>query len=397
MTLVSIAERYRRKVDNQKVGDRTIKLLRDLVTIDSVNPSLVPGGAGEKEVASLVAAEMRGAGMDVEVTEVAPGRPNVVGVLEGRASGKTLMFCGHIDTVGVEGMSSPFDPLERDGRLYGRGAGDMKGGVVAMIEAARSLANSGALKAGRLIVAAVVDEEYASIGAESLIKDWHADAAVVTEPTDLVVSTGHKGFSWVEITTEGRAAHGSRPLEGRDAILRMGRVLSHLEQLDRELQSRTPHPVLGTPSLHGSLIDGGRELSTYPDRCVLKMERRTIIGESPEIALDEAEGILAVLRQGDLDFHASAQLMFSRQPYETPAGHDLPRMLESALSQMGRDTKRAGMTYWTDAAILGQVGIPSVIFGPGGAGYHGLDEYVRVEDVLICRDALAKLAIDFCV
>jgi acetylornithine deacetylase len=377
--------------------DPTIKLLRDLVAIDSVNPSLVPGGAGEREIASFVASEMRSFGMDVEVTEVAPGRPNVVGLLEGRAQGKSLMFCGHIDTVGVEGMSSPFDPIERDGRLYGRGAGDQKGGVAAMIEAACSLASSGSMKAGRLIVAAVVDEEYASIGAESLVKNWSADAAIVTEPTDLVVSIGHKGFSWVQITTEGRAAHGSRPLEGRDAILRMGRVLSRLEGLDRKLQSQPPHPVLGTPSLHGSLIEGGRELSTYPDRCVLKMERRTIIGESARIALDEVEGILATLGQEDPDFQASAQLMFSRQPYETPTGNDLPQMIESALSQSGRDIKRGGMTYWTDAAVLGQAGIPSVIFGPGGGGYHGIEEYVRVEEVLVCRDTLAKLAIDFCV
>lgn len=377
--------------------DPTIKLLRDLVAIDSVNPSLVPGGAGESEIASFVASEMHCIGMDVETTEVAPGRPNVVGVLEGRAQGKSLMFCGHIDTVGVEGMNSPFDPIERDGRLYGRGAGDQKGGVAAMIEAARSLTNSGSMKAGRLIVAAVADEEYASIGAESIVKNWQADAAVVTEPTDLIVSIGHKGFSWVEITTQGRAAHGSRPLEGRDAILRMGRVLSRLEKLDSELQSRTPHPVLGTPSLHGSLIEGGRELSTYPDRCVLKMERRTIIGESAEIALKEAKDILATLAQEDPDFQASAQLMFSRQPYETPNGHDLPQMIESALSQSGRDTKRAGMTYWTDAAVLGQAGIPSVIFGPGGGGYHGLDEYVRIDEVIVCRDTLAKLAIAFCV
>jgi acetylornithine deacetylase len=377
--------------------DPTIKLLRDLVAIDSVNPSLVPGGAGESEIASFIASEMRSIGMDLEITEVSPGRPNVVGALEGRAQGKSLMFCGHIDTVGVEGMSSPFDPIERDGRLYGRGAGDQKGGVAAMIEAARSLANSGSMKAGRLIVAAVVDEEYASIGAESLVKNWHADAAVVTEPTDLIVSIGHKGFSWVEIATQGRAAHGSRPLEGRDAILRMGRVLSRLEKLDRQLQSQTPHPVLGTPSLHGSLIDGGRELSTYPDRCVLQIERRTIIGEPAKTALNEVEEILAALSQEDSEFKGSAQLMFSRAPYETPVGHDLPQMLESALSYLGRIAKRAGMTYWTDAAILGQAGIPSVIFGPGGAGYHGLEEYVRVEEVLVCRDALAKLAIDFCV
>lgn len=377
------------------MSDATIKLLRNLVAINSVNPSLVPGGAGEKEIAGMVADEMRAIGMDVEVTEVAPGRPNVVGLLEGRAQGKSLMFCGHIDTVGVEGMSSPFDPIERDGKIYGRGAGDMKGGVAAMIEAARSLANSGGIKAGRLIVAAVVDEEYASIGAESLVKNWSADAAVVTEPTDLIVSIGHKGFSWVQITTQGRAAHGSRPLEGLDAILRMGRVLTRLEKLDRRLQAQTPHPVLGTPSLHGSLIKGGRELSTYPDRCVLKMERRTIVGESEKAALNEVEEILAALSQEDSEFKGSAQLMFSRKAYQTPLGHDLPQMLESALNQIGRDTKRAGMTYWTDAAVLGEAGIPSVIFGPGGGGYHGLDEYVLIDDVIACRDALTKLAIDF--
>jgi len=378
------------------MSDSTIKLLRDLIAIDSVNPSLVAGGAGEQGVAIRVAEEMRSAGMDVEVTEVAPGHPNVVGVLEGRGPGKSLMFCGHIDTVGVEGMSSPFDPIERDGRIYGRGSGDMKAGVAAMIEAARSLANSGSINAGRLIVAAVVDEEYASIGAESLVQKWSADAAVVTEPTDLVVAIGHKGFSWLEIKTEGRAAHGSRPLEGRDSILRMGRVLSRLEKLDRRLQSQTPHPVLGTPSLHGSLIDGGREWSTYPDRCVLKMERRTIIGESPNAALNEVEEILTELSHEDSEFKGSAEHIFSRQAYETPAGHDLPQMLESALSHIGHGAKRAGMTYWTDAAILGEAGIPSVIFGPGGAGYHGLEEYVRVEEVLACRDALTELATDFC-
>lgn len=377
--------------------DAVVKLLRDLIAIDSVNPSLVPGGAGEKEIAGMVAAEMRSIGMDVEITEVAPGRPNVVGVLEGRAEGKSLMFCGHTDTVSVEGMKSPFDPIERDGKIYGRGSGDMKGGVAAMLEAARALAASGGLAAGRLIVAAIVDEEYTSIGAEALVKDWHADAAVVTEPTDLVVAIGHKGFSWVEVTTEGRAAHGSRPLEGLDAILKMSRILASLETLDRKLQAKPPHPVLGTASLHASLIEGGRELSTYPDHCVLKMERRTISGETFGIALSEVEEILATLRQDDPEFKATARLLFDRSPYETPAQHELPQILEAAVNSTGRSTQRAGMTYWTDAAILGQAGIPSVIFGPGGAGYHGLEEYVRVDEVLACRDALTILAREFCV
>ena len=376
--------------------DRVIEFLCELIAIDSVNPSLVRGAAGEREIADAVAAEMRRIGMDVEIDEVTAGRPNVVGVLEGRNPGRSLMMCGHLDTVGVERMSDPFKPVERNGRLYGRGSGDMKGGLAAMIEAARSIVESGGPKAGRLIVAAVVDEEYASIGAEALVRTWQANAAVVAEPTDLQVAIGHKGFSWLEVIVAGRAAHGSRPLEGRDAIIGMGRVLGRLEALDQSLQSRQPHPVLGTASLHASLIEGGRELSTYPDRCVLQLERRTVTGETGANALTEVVEILSSLRKQDVEFDGEVKLTFSRPPYETPADSDLPELLEKAMSSMGIPTQRSGMSYWTDAAILGEAGIPTVIFGPGGAGYHGLEEYVQVEEVIACRRALADLAGRFC-
>src|SRR5919108_4147003 len=266
--------------------DPAISFLQRLVSIDSVNPSLVPGAAGERAVADTIADHMRRIGLDVHVREVAPGRPNVVGVLEGREAGRSLMFCGHVDTVGVEGMDAPFDPDIRSGRLYGRGSQDMKGGIAAMIDAARQTAESG-FRTGRLIVAAVVDEEYASIGADALAAEWTADGAVVTEPTDLQVGVGHKGFAWIDIDTFGRAAHGSRPKDGRDAVMRMGRVLQRLEALDRTLQQRAPHPIMGTGSLHASIVSGGRELSSYPDRCVLHIERRTVAGESGESAHGE--------------------------------------------------------------------------------------------------------------
>ena len=218
--------------------DPVITLLRDLVAIDSVNPSLVPGAAGEvADRRGDRGAPARGSGSTSSCRRWRPGVANVIGVLEGRRKGRSLMFCGHIDTVGVEGMTAPFDPVERDGRLYGRGAQDMKGGVAAMIDAARLVARKG-WTSGRLIVAAVVDEEYASVGADALVTRWRADAAVVTEPTDLQIAIGHKGFAWFEVETRGRAAHGSRPEEGRDAILRMGRVLGALEELDRRLASR---------------------------------------------------------------------------------------------------------------------------------------------------------------
>src|SRR5260370_10579095 len=238
--------------------DSTIRFLRDLVAINSVNPTLVPGAPGEREIAGAIAAEMRRLGLDVSLEEVEPGRPNVVGVLEGREKGRTLMFCGHTDTVGVTGMNSPFTPTERSGRLYGRGAQDMKSGVAAMIAAAGAIAQRG-LPRGRVIVAAVVDEEHSSIGADALVKSWRADAAIVTEPTDLRIAVGHKGFAWVEVDVYGKAAHGSRPADGQDAILRLGRVLTRLEALDRTLQRRSPHPLVGTGSLHASSIKGGRE------------------------------------------------------------------------------------------------------------------------------------------
>jgi acetylornithine deacetylase len=379
------------------MADPAIKLLRELVAIDSINPSLVAGAAGEANIAHALAREMRSFGMHVELEEAAPNRPNVVGVLEGRAKGRALMYCGHIDTVGVAGMAAPFTPVEREGKLYGRGAQDMKAGVAAMVGAARVLAEQGGLQAGRLIIACVVDEEYASLGAEALVKKWKADAAVVTEPTDLIIGIGHKGFAWIDIEVHGRAPHGSRPAEGRDAIFRMGRVLARLEELDRTLQARAPHPILGAASLHASIIHGGRELSVYPDECVLQMERRTIGNENGATALREAEEILRSLREEDREFDASAKLSFERSSYEISAAHELPRLLESALHQLGKQSTRGGLTFWTDAAILGHAGIPTVIFGPGGAGLHSIEEYARLDEVLVCRDALVELARAFCV
>ncbi len=371
--------------------DWTTRLLRDLVAVDSVNPSLVPGAAGEGAIADLIARELRGIGLAVELQEVRPGRPNVIGVLDGRAPGRSVMFCGHIDTVGVEGMERPFDPAIKDGRLFGRGSQDMKGGVAAMIGAVRDLAQAG-LPGGRVIIACVVDEEYESIGAEALVTAWSADLGVVTEPTDLQIAIGHKGFAWVEIETRGRAAHGSRPRDGRDAIARMGRVLVRLERLDRELQARPPHPVMGTGSLHASIIEGGRELSTYPDRCRLQIERRTVSGESKDTAIGEVVAILENLSAEDPEFEGEARPMFSRPAYEIDRGHELPQGLVRAAAEAGRDAPLTGMSFWTDAAVLGCAGIPSVLFGPGGAGLHSTEEYVNLEDVAFCRDALARLA-----
>jgi acetylornithine deacetylase len=371
--------------------DPAIRLLRDLVAINSVNPTLVPGAPGEREIADAVAATMRRVGLDVAIEEAAPGRPNVVGVLEGRVEGRSLMFCGHTDTVGVAGMDDPFTPVERSGRIYGRGAQDMKGGVAAMIDAARVIAERG-LRAGRVIVAAIVDEEHSSIGADTLVKTWRADGAVVTEPTDLAIAIGHKGFAWIEAEVLGKAAHGSRPAEGIDAIMRLGRVLGRLESLDRALQARAPHPLMGTGSLHASLVEGGRELSSYPDRALLTLERRTLPSESDVAALDELHQIIDQLTRQDPTFNATARLLFARPAYEIPADHPLPRALSAAIAALGRPAPMLGASFWTDAAVLGHAGTPSILFGPGGAGLHSPEEYVNVEDVEVCRNALVELA-----
>jgi acetylornithine deacetylase len=272
----------------------------------------------------------------------------------------------------------------------------MKGGVAAMIAATRAIAEAGGLSSGRIVVAAVVDEEHSSIGAEALVTRWAADAAVVTEPTDLGIAVVHKGFAWIEVEVFGKAAHGSRPADGEDAILRLGRVLARLEALDVTLQAGPRHALVGTASLHASLIEGGRELCSYPDRAVLQMERRTLPGELETIALEEVRLILDALKVEDPTFRATAKTLFSRPAYELPAGHALAENLASALAQVGGAPRVTGASFWTDAAVLGHAGIPSVLFGPGGAGLHSTEEYVNVADVLLCRDALAVLARRFC-
>jgi acetylornithine deacetylase len=376
--------------------DPTLRLLKQLIAIDSVNPTLVAGATGEATIARALVNELRSIGLATEVQHAAPDRPNVVGVLEGRAAGRSLMFCGDGDTGGVAGVTRPVDREERNGRIYGRGSQDMKGGLAAMIGAARVIAESGGLDSGQLIIACVVDEEHASIGADALVTRWRADAGVVTEPTDLHVAVVHKGFEWVEIETEGRAAHGSRPGDGRDAILRMGRVLAELEALDRGLQAGRRHDLVGPASLHASLIEGGRELSSYPDRCVLQLERRTIPGEPHGVAAREVADLLDRLRGRDPEFRATSRPMFARAPYELAPAHPLAALLQTRARERGAACDIIGMSFWTDAAVLGAAGIPSVLFGPTGAGLHGIEEWVDVPSVLTCRDALVGLAREWC-
>jgi acetylornithine deacetylase len=355
----------------------------ELVAIESVNPDLVPSGSGESDIARFVASWLKDAGLEVEIVEPAPGRPSVVGVLRGSGGGRSLMLNAHMDTVGAGGMARPFEPVVTGGRIHGRGAYDMKGSLAAIMVAARE-AKKLALR-GDLIVAAVADEEVASLGTSAVLERSHADAAIVTEPTELRLCLAHKGFVWLEVETRGVAAHGSRPNDGVDAIGRMGRILTGLVNLDRRLRLGAGHRLLGRGSIHGSLIEGGQEWSTYPARCVVKVERRTIPGEDGARALKEMEALIEIAREDAPNLEASARVVLERAPSELGADHPVAlAVAQAAREALGRDPEHAGVAYWMDMALTNGAGIPSVAFGPAGEGAHADVEWVDVASLETC-------------
>lgn len=374
----------------------TIDLLRQLVAIDSVNPDLVAGGAGEGNIARFVVDWLERAGLEVTLEEAAPGRPNVIGVARGSGGGRSLLLNAHMDTVGVAGMERPHDPVIVDNRLYGRGAYDMKGGLAAIM-AAGAEAKQQRLR-GDVIVTAVVDEEYASIGTEAIAKRWKADAAIVTEPTELEICTAHKGFAWFTVETSGVAAHGSRPDLGVDAIVKMGKVLIGLEALEDGLRSSgIKHRLLGTGSVHAALIEGGQEWSSYPERCRLAVERRTVPGETLELLEAELATILASITDSDPDFRVTVQTGLAREPFEISEDEPIVRTLWShARATLGHEPGFGGASGWMDSALLAAAGIPTVVFGPGGEGAHAVVEWSDLTQMEQCVEILAAIAADFC-
>jgi acetylornithine deacetylase len=375
-------------------GD-AVALTQALVRVDSRNPDLVPGAPGEDACARLLADVLRDWGFMVAMTDATPGRPNVVARI-GPEAGRALMFNGHLDVVGTEGMThAPFDAEVRDGLLYGRGSADMKGGIAAMCAAAVRAHDAGAL-GGEIIVAAVADEEFESVGTRALVASGvRADGAVVTEPTRLRVMPAHRGFAWYTVTVHGRAAHGSRYDIGVDAIRHAGLLLAELDVLDtEELPRRATHALLGRGSLHASLIDGGIGLTTYPDRCVLRLERRTIPGESAQSALAEIRSACARVRARRSTFAADVALDFSQPPSDVSSEAPLVRALVDALGTAGEPASALeGMSAWTDAALLNEAGIPAICFGPGDITLaHSPTEYVPVVEIERATTVLAALA-----
>ncbi len=353
------------------------ELTATLVAIDSVNPTLVPGGAGEREIASFVASWCVARGFDVEV--LGEARPSVVATKRGAGGGRSLLLNGHLDTVGVSGMEAPFEPRIEGDRLYGRGAYDMKGALAAILLAATDVTGL----RGDVIVTLVADEELASIGTEAVIERVRADAAIVVEPTELRVAIAHRGFVGFELETEGIAAHGSRPDLGVDAIAKMGPILVGLGELDGRLQRGSTHPLVGPASVHASLIEGGQELSSFPASCVLTGERRTIPGETVE----QVEGELRALAG-----EARLRIIASRDPL-TALPNDPFAELVRGIADAGDYT---GALFWTDAALFAAAGIPTVLYGPAGEGAHAAVEWVSLTSLDRVRDVVGRVATDWC-
>jgi acetylornithine deacetylase len=379
----------------------TLETLARLVRINSINPTLAPGAPGEKDIATFIAESLRACGLAVETLEPAPGRTSVLGRLAGTGGGRSLMLNAHSDTVDVRGMAEPFSGAIRDGKLYGRGAYDMKGSLAACMAAAKALIDSGTRLRGDVLVAAVADEEYGSLGTSDMIAHVIAhgsvDGAIVTEPTALEVCLAHKGYLWIQVETAGRAAHGSKFELGIDANMKMGHFLAKLSELERDLRSRPPHPLVGPPSLHAAMLSGGVGLSTYAPSSTVQIERRTVPGETEAQATAEIQAIVDSLAAQDADFQATVRPFFVRDPFEVPASARIVQAVDRAAAKVrGCAAAHIGDTPWMDAALLQAAGVETVVCGAGGAGAHSDVEWVDVESVIKLAEILAEAAADYC-
>jgi acetylornithine deacetylase len=372
--------------------DYLFTTLAGLIRINSINPTLAAGGKGEAEIGEYVAGLLGALGLEVRKLEPEPGRVSVLGTLSGSGGGRSLMLNAHYDTVGVEGMGDPFSARIEDGKMFGRGSYDMKGSLAAQIAAAKALVDAGVQLRGDLVVAAVADEEYGSLGTADVIRHIKTDAAIVTEPTAVQICLAHKGYLWIEVETRGRAAHGSRFEQGIDANMRMGRFLGGLDKLEQDLLSRTPHPLVGPPSLHAAMLHGGEGLSTYAASCKLQIERRTVPGETEAQVVGEIEAIVK-----DLGLDAIVRAYFVRDPFEVSRDAAVVRALDRAATKvLERAPNYVGDTPWMDAALLQASGIETVVMGPGGGGAHAAVEWVDMETVAQMAAILAGAAIEYC-
>lgn len=373
-------------------------LARRLVAIDATNPSLVPGGAGERELAEVIAEWLAERGFDVRLVAADPARPSVLARRRGAGGGRTLLLAGHLDTVGGAGVgtgaSASAGALSADARrILGRGAYDMAGGLAAAMVAAAEAP----ILAGDLVLAFAADEEFGSAGMEEVLAAIDAeaaasadpaasararpDAAVVLEPTDLEVTLAHRGFAWYRVEYEGLAAHGSQPELGIDAIDRALDGLVALRALGVEVAARSRHPLLGAGSVRVATIEGGTDAATVADRCAIVVERRTLPGE-PDPG-PEVERVLAPSRP------ARIVRLASRPGMEADAHSSIARAVLAAVERVtGAPAVRRGDPWWTDAGLIAEAGIPVVLFGPAGGGAHADEEWVSIDSLGTLVDVL---------
>jgi acetylornithine deacetylase len=376
-------------------GD-AVALARALIKIDSRNPTLAPDSPGEGDCARALASILDDWGFDVQLLEGVPGRPNVVARV-GPADAPALMFNGHLDVVGVEGMThAPFDGAILSDRVFGRGSADMKGGIAAMCAAAATAASSESDR--QVLITAVVDEEYESLGMRALLASGiRAEMAVITEPTRLAICPAHRGFAWFDVAVKGRAAHGSRYDVGVDAIMHAALLLGELDLLEQTRAAGPIHPLLGRGSLHASTIQGGVGMSTYPERCSVAIERRTIPGESAEKALLEITDACARVQARRPHFEARVTLRTAQLPSDVPIDAPIVKRLADAIAAEGAPIRIEGLSAWTDAALLNEAGIPTVCFGPGDIALaHAAEEFVPIEEIERAKSVLARVVHRWC-
>lgn len=369
-----------------------VEMARALIATPSVNPTLDTEGAGEAAIASLAAGWLRSWGFAVEVLEFEAGRPSVVARLE-RGENRTLAFAGHLDTVGVSDMTiDPFDPIVRHGRVWGRGAADMKGGLAAILAAARDTAAEAFH--GTLVVCLTADEEHAGRGSSQVVDaGLNADAIIVCEPTGMAIMPAHKGFAWIRIDFRGQAAHGSRPERGVDAIRHAGIFLARLDELETRLTQRRRHPLLGSGSIHAGTIHGGTAPSVYPSHCHLTLERRTLPGESVATVRSDIEYLLAQLRSDVPSLDADLDISLFRNGSELAPDHEIVDVLSSSLADANLEPRIEGMSAWVEAAVYNAGGIPAIAFGPGEIeDAHSADESAPVWEIEAAHHVLRTTA-----
>ncbi|MEO7217969.1 MAG: ArgE/DapE family deacylase [Gemmatimonadaceae bacterium] len=374
------------------------ELTAKLIAIDSRNPTLVPDAPGEHQAAFFLGRLLEDWGFRVELQAVVAGRFNMI-ARGGRANpaSKSIMLNGHLDVVGVEGMTHPpFSPTVADGMMYGRGSADMKSGIASMCVAARDAVAAGI--DGEVVVALVVDEEFESLGTRALVASGlRTDAAIIGEPTRLALCPAHRGFVWVRLDVRGRAAHGSRYDIGVDAITHAGLIIAELDRYQRESLQQPTHPLLGRGSLHMSLISGGSGLSTYPDLCTVEMERRTLPGETEQTFLNEISAALAIVKAHRPDLNVEVSLTTSQRPSDVSPSEPVMIAMLDALNDEQLPTRVEGLSAWTDAALLNEAGIPAICFGPGDIALaHSATEYVPLTEIESATRVLGRFVRSWC-